>query len=73
MSKLKEVEWEGVKGWQWEDGPIFVQVDGRRLAIDYGRALQLIVDFEAIADAGQKRHRCQQHIKELEALKRSQS
>lgn len=73
MSKLKEVEFEGTKGWQWEDGPIFVYCDNaRKLAIDYGKTLMRLADFEELARNTQAQHRCRQQLEQLEALREKQ-
>ncbi len=68
MSKLKEVEWEGVKGWQWEDGPIFIRDNARQSAIDYGRTLRHLADFEELARMEQKQHKCRKRIETLKEL-----
>ncbi len=76
MGKLRETMWGDkmgdmmgdmmgdIPGWQWEDGPIFIGVDGRRLAIEYGKAVQRLEDLDGLANL------CQQQVMKLARLKK---
>ncbi len=54
MSKLRETNWQGIKGWQWDCGPIFVGDDGRQWALDYGQAVQRIEELTKLAKLHQE-------------------
>ena len=66
MSRLQETMWGDIPGWQWDSGPIFVGVDGRRLAVEYGKAVQRLEDLDGIANL------CQQRVMRLGRLKKLQ-
>lgn len=67
MSKLQEVTGDGnVKGWQWEDGPIFLGEDGHRWAIEYGKALMRQGELKAFAKLLQEQYETGKRLEALE-------
>lgn len=49
MSILKETNFRGIPGWQWNIGPIFIGERGRHCAVEYGKALQCVEEWEKYA------------------------
>ncbi len=56
MSKqLRSTLYGTTPGWQWNDGPVFVGTDGRRLAIKYGKTLKKLKYLKETAALDQER------------------
>jgi len=70
MSRLRETNWQGIKGWQWDAGPIFVGEDGRKHAVNYGKAVQWVEEWEAYAKLCQERALIEKRMAELKKLKK---
>jgi hypothetical protein len=71
MSKLHETPLDkDTKGWQWEDGPIFLGDDARKWAIEYGKAL---LRLAALKKMSKMQHEQHWRLKQIEALKRAAS
>lgn len=68
MSRLKETNFQGIPGWQWDDGPIFVGDLARQYAVGYGKAVQYVEEWEAYAKLCQKRAIEEARLKKLEEI-----
>jgi hypothetical protein len=70
MTKLHEAPWDGdTKGWQWEDGPIFLGPDARKYAVDYGKALLRQDDLKIIAKLQHEGHFARKRLAALEKIR----
>jgi hypothetical protein len=67
MSRLHEETYGGAKGWQWDGSPVFLGHDGRRWAIEYGKAVQRMEELTALAKLHHKRILGEEWLKTLEA------
>jgi hypothetical protein len=68
MSRLKETNFQGIPGWQWDDGPIFVGENARPHAVGYGKAVQYVEDWEAYAKLCQKQVVEEARLKKLREI-----
>jgi hypothetical protein len=66
MSRLHEETYGGAKGWQWDDGPVFLGHDGRRWAIEYGKAIRRMEELTSLAELHHKRILGEERLKTLE-------
>ena len=69
MSRLKETNFQGIPGWQWDAGPIFVGDDGRQNAVGYGKAIQYVEEWERYAKLCQEQLSITKRLEDLENLK----
>ena len=72
MSRLREVEYHGVPGWQWDDGPIFVGKEPRKHAVGYGKAVQNLEDWVAYAELCQQQALAEQRLTQLKKIQQEQ-
>lgn len=68
MSRLKETDFQGVPGWQWDDGPIFVGKDSRKYAVGYGRVVQYLEEWKGYARLSQERALAEKRLRELKKI-----
>jgi len=68
VSRLRETEWKGIKGWQWDDGPIFVGEEGRQYAVECGKAIQVVEEWGKYAELCQEQAVAKARLRELKAL-----
>jgi hypothetical protein len=67
MSRLRETNFQGIKGWQWDIGPIFVGERGRENAVNYGKAIQYIEEWEQYAKLCQEQEIAKVRLETLKA------
>jgi hypothetical protein len=68
MSRLKETNFQGIPGWQWDDGPIFVGEKARDHAVGYGKAVQNLEEWRAYAKLCQDQALSTKRLAELKAI-----
>jgi len=68
MSRLREREDRGHVGWQWDAGPVFVGEDGRKWAIQYGRATRYLEELAQLAKLHHEHETCKSNIHTLKAM-----
>jgi hypothetical protein len=69
MSRLRETSFQDTPGWQWDDGPIFVGEESRKHAIDYGKAVQRLEEWEAFAKLRQEWAVAKQRLEALKVMR----
>lgn len=69
MSRLEKTNWQGHEGWQWDDGPIFVGKNGRKHAVEYGKAIQWIDEWEKVAKLCQEQAQAELRLAQLKEMK----
>ena len=68
MSRLHERIDRGHVGWQWDAGPVFVGEDGRKWAIQYGRATRYLEELAQLAEMKHRHEDCTTSIHALKAM-----
>jgi len=68
MSRLRERIDRGYVGWQWDAGPVFVGEDGRKWAIQYGRATRYLEELAQLAELQARHAACKTSIHALKAM-----
>ncbi len=72
MSRLRERIDRGHAGWQWDAGPVFVGEDGRKWAIQFGRATRYLEELAQLAEMKHRNACCKatiEQLKEVQAMK----
>ncbi len=68
MSRLRKRIDKGYVGWQWDAGPVFVGDDGRKWAVQYGRATRYLEELTQLAHLQLRQRQTGKTIKTLKAM-----
>jgi len=68
MSRLRERIDRGHVGWQWDAGPVFVGENGRRCAVQYGRATRYLEELAQLAEMQHRSECVKASIKQLKKM-----
>lgn len=66
MSRLRETNFQGIPGWQWDEGPIFVGKGARTNAVGYGKAVMYLEEWRIRAKLSQGQELAKAQLKKLQ-------
>ncbi len=66
MSRLRKTNCQGIEGWQWDIGPIFVGEEGRTNAVSYGKVVQCLEEWKAYAKLCLEQAEAKSRLKKLQ-------
>jgi len=69
MSRLRERKYRSQVGWQWDAGPVFVGEDGRKWAIQYGKAVRYLEELAQLAEMKYRNESVKATIEQLKEMR----